>query len=113
MRGCSAWKPVLALATCACLLMSASAPAAWTPVFAPFTAYETMAGDPMAVAVGDVTGDGRTDVLVTTQGYADDRPDDRLLVYAQPRRGWLRPPRARRTHGRYTDAAGRPPRRPG
>jgi FG-GAP repeat len=38
---------------------------------------------PEAVAIGDVTGDGRNDVVMTTSFYFDDAHDYRLWVFAQ------------------------------
>ncbi len=48
-------------------------------------------GDPETVAVGDVTGDGRNDLLVTTGSYFS-RWDDSLVLYRQQADGFLAQP---------------------
>lgn len=45
-----------------------------------------------AVAVGDVNGDGRDDVVLTTTYYFDDANDYKLFVYLQDASGTLRAP---------------------
>ncbi|TCN35223.1 type VII secretion-associated serine protease mycosin [Kribbella orskensis] len=47
---------------------------------------------PETVAVGDVTGDGRDDVLLTTSFYFDDANDYKLFVFAQTPSGALSEP---------------------
>jgi VCBS repeat protein/slime mold repeat-containing protein len=47
---------------------------------------------PIAVAIGDVTGDGRPDVVMTTGHYFDPGNDYKVLVYAQTADGNLAPP---------------------
>lgn len=47
---------------------------------------------PKAAAVGDVTGDGRDDVVVTTDFYFDPDRDYHVFVYAQRPDGTLAPP---------------------
>jgi hypothetical protein len=54
---------------------------------------------PDAVAIGDVTGDGRNDVVMTTRYYFDAANDYRLRVFVQTKTGSRRPshtPRQRR-----------------
>ena len=59
-----------------------------------------------AVAIGDVTGDGRADVVVTT-GYASDPANDfHLLVLAQDASGGLLGPVSYATAGTYTSRPG-------
>ncbi|HEY3333912.1 MAG TPA: FG-GAP-like repeat-containing protein [Candidatus Limnocylindrales bacterium] len=55
-----------------------------------------------AVALGDVTGDGRTDVVLTT-GYANAASDFRLLVLAGRSDGALDAPVSYATAGTYPD----------
>jgi hypothetical protein len=81
----------LTAAALAALLVSAATvvgPAhalAPTPVFAPFLDYPV--GHGRAVALGDFTGDGRTDVVVNTHG--DFGGLDRVFLLAQGPDGWL------------------------
>jgi hypothetical protein len=46
---------------------------------------------PQNVAIGDVTGDGRNDVLLSTTFYFDEENDYKLFVYAQRADGTLAP----------------------
>lgn len=46
---------------------------------------------PENVAIGDVTGDGRNDVLLSTSFYFDEANDYKLFVYSQRPDGSLRP----------------------
>lgn len=61
--------------------------------FAAPQSYPT-GSSPSNVAIGDVTGDGRNDVLMTTGAYMGDEPgaDYMLWVYEQDADGWLKPP---------------------
>ncbi len=45
-----------------------------------------------AVAIGDVTNDGRPDVVLTTTDYFDDENDYHVFVFAQQANGSLAPP---------------------
>jgi hypothetical protein len=45
-----------------------------------------------AVRIGDVTGDGRADVVLATNNFADESIDDQLLVFAQQSDGSLAAP---------------------
>src|SRR6185369_13975425 len=47
---------------------------------------------PKAVAIGDVTGDGRSDVVMTTGFYFDSANDYRVWVFAQTAAGTLATP---------------------
>ena len=67
-----------------------AAPAA-APPFNP--AVSTPVGSqPETVAIGDVTGDGRTDVLLSTSGIGADPADNSLFVFAGRADGSLAPP---------------------
>jgi uncharacterized protein DUF11/VCBS repeat protein len=69
-------------AALACLLAVAAVPAAAAD--SNFQAYEAyrVGSSPDAVAIGDVTGDGLNDVVMTTHFYFDDANDYRLWVFA-------------------------------
>jgi hypothetical protein len=74
-------------------------------LFLPYQAI-TVPSEPDAVAVGDVTGDGRDDIVVTT-GFDFDPPNDfRLLVLAQTAAGGLAAPVSYATSGSYTARPG-------
>jgi hypothetical protein len=47
---------------------------------------------PEAVAIGDVNGDGRNDVVMTTSFYFDDENDYKLFVFLQDKEGKLNTP---------------------
>ena len=74
-----------------------------TPV--PFSPYQAVdvGSWPEAVAVGDVTGDGRSDVLMTTSYYFDAAHDYKLWVFAQQPDGTLAAPVAYPTGLQYAD----------
>jgi hypothetical protein len=57
---------------------------------------------PEAVAVGDVNGDGRVDVVMTTSYYFDPANDYRLFVFLQDQNGALQIPASYPTVGTYT-----------
>jgi hypothetical protein len=86
---------------------AASAPA--TPVaFANsglFDAYQaySVGSWPEAVAIGDVNGDGRNDVVMTTSYYFDEKNDYKLFVFLQNSSGILDSPIKYSTHGTYTN----------
>ncbi|MEJ3750490.1 VCBS repeat-containing protein [Actinomycetes bacterium KLBMP 9797] len=61
---------------------------------------------PENVAVGDVTGDGRADVLLTTSYYFDEANDYKLFVYSQRPDGSLRPEVKYQTRMAYGDTGG-------
>jgi hypothetical protein len=66
---------------------------------------------PAAVTIADVTGDGRSDVIMTTHFYFDAANDYRLWVFAQQSDGTLAPPvtyatAAAYNNGPYSVAAG-------
>ena len=60
-------------------------------LFQPYQAF-TVGSWPEAVAIGDVTGDGRADVVMTTGYYFDPANDNRVWVFAQSGAGTLAPP---------------------
>lgn len=61
---------------------------------------------PESVAIGDVTGDGRNDVLLSTSFYFDEENDYKLFVYAQRPDGTLEPGVRYDTLLGYSDSAG-------
>ena len=73
-------------------------------VFAPVQWYP-VGSNPAAVAIGDVTGDGRNDVVMTTSYYFDPANDFRLWVFAQRADGHLASPVSYATAATYS---GRP-----
>ena len=78
--------------------------AAAAGMFAQYAAYP-VGSWPEAVAIGDVTGDGRADVVMTTSYYFDPANDFRLFVFAQAADGALEPPVSYATASTYTDRA--------
>jgi hypothetical protein len=59
-------------------------------LFAPYVTYAT-GSSPQAVAVGDLNGDGRTDVALTTAGTGNPASDNMLHVFLQASDGTLQP----------------------
>jgi hypothetical protein len=59
--------------------------------FQPYQAYSTGSW-PIAVAIGDVTSDGRNDILLTTSEYFDPDNDFKLFFFKQDQNGLLAPP---------------------
>ncbi len=47
---------------------------------------------PEAVAIGDINGDGRNDVVMTTYSYFSPSTDYKLIVFTQNSSGELNPP---------------------
>lgn len=60
--------------------------------FQPYEAYPTSSW-PEVVKIGDVTGDGRNDVLLATSFYFDEENDYRLFVFAQQADGSFAAPK--------------------
>jgi hypothetical protein len=85
-------------------LILAIAPAsvlgAGADLFQPFQAYE-VGSSSEAVATGDVTGDGRNDVVMTTGFRFDPANDFRLSVFAQAADGTLLTPVSYPTGGTF------------
>jgi subtilisin family serine protease len=80
-------------------------PAMTPPPYLPPTAY-AVGSRPESVAVGDVTGDGRTDAILTTT-YAHDAANDfKLFVFAQRADGTLAAPVRYPTRLYHGDPAG-------
>lgn len=71
-------------------------------LFAPVQAYP-VGSHPEAVAIGDVTGDGRNDVVMTTSFNFDPANDYRLWVFAQRPDGHLAAPVSYPTAATYSD----------
>ena len=71
-----------------------------------FGAYQAIAlpSDADAVAIGDVTGDGRADVVVSTWYANNPAADFRIFVFAQTETGTLATPVSYATAGSYSDA---------
>ncbi len=61
-----------------------------TTLFSPYVAYPTGSW-PAAVAIGDLDGDGRNDVAMTTSSYFDPANDFMLHVFIQASDGTLKP----------------------
>lgn len=77
------------------------ASAAASGLFAPVQWYP-VGSSPEAVAIGDVTGDGRNDVVMTTSFYFDPDNDYRLWLFAQRPDGSLAAPVSYATAATYT-----------
>jgi hypothetical protein len=60
--------------------------------FAPVQEYPLQSSDPKSVAIGDVTGDGRKDVVLSTGSWANPQYDWKLLLYRQLADGSLAAP---------------------
>jgi hypothetical protein len=80
-------------------------PGAWAPPFDPYWTHD-VGSWPRAVAIGDVTGDGRDDVVMTTSFYFDPENDFRLFVFPQRPDGTLGIPTKLATRGAYGDDMG-------
>ena len=82
-EGGSHWRGVVLAALACALGVAAPAAASDDPLtFQPFAAYG-VGSDPESVAIADVTGDGRNDVLISTSSYFDPENDGKLFVFAQ------------------------------
>lgn len=73
--------------------------------FPPYRLFPT-AGDGAAVAIADVTGDARRDVLMTTGFQGEEAGRFKLLVYRQSPQGGLYAPRAYATSGIHGSSMG-------
>jgi hypothetical protein len=77
------------------LLAPARAPGSASPlVFEPVQELPPLGSYPMTVAIADVTGDRRKDVLMSTSAYQNQRYDWKVLLYRQLPNGTLAPPEA-------------------
>lgn len=86
-RGVKRW----ALGVVAAFSISTGVAGAAGTLFQPYRAFE-VGSWPEAVAIGDVTGDGRPDVVMTTDYYFDPASDFRVWVFAQTEGGSLAAP---------------------
>jgi hypothetical protein len=82
-------------------MLASPVAAATTPLFGPYAAY-SVGSSPEAVAIGDVTGDGRNDVVMTTGYYSDPANDYRLFIFAQTGAGLSATPVSYATAATYT-----------
>lgn len=97
---------VSALGLAAPLLGAVPAAAAPVPTFFAPVEIRSVGAQPAAVAIGDVTGDGRPDVLMTTNNTS--HPDsDKVLVFAQNAAGGLGAPVSYQTRMSFFDHDGR------
>ncbi len=62
--------------------------------FEPAQELQPLDSDPEAVAIGDVTGDRRKDVVMTTGAYGNPQYDWKVLLYRQQANGTLAAPEA-------------------
>jgi hypothetical protein len=90
-------------------LILAAAPAgvlgSGAPLFQPYQAIP-VGSWPEAVAIGDVTGDGRNDVVMTTNFNLDPARDFRLWVFAQAPDGTFQTPVSYATAATYATRTG-------
>jgi hypothetical protein len=86
-------RAIRVLVTCAmgALALSTGVAGAAGTLFQPYQAF-AVGSWPEAVAIGDVTGDGRADVVMTTGFYFDSSNDYRVWVFAQTGAGTLAAP---------------------
>ena len=77
------------------LLAPARAPGSASPLrFEPVQELPPLDSYPMTVAIADVTGDRRKDVVMSTGAYQNQRYDWKVLLYRQLPNGTLAPPEA-------------------
>src|ERR1043166_8181613 len=86
----------------ALVLVAGAGAASASPLFQPYVAYP-VGSWPEAVAIGDVTGDGRNDVVMVTSYYFDPDNDYHVFVFAQTPAGGLAAPVSYATSGTYTN----------
>src|SRR6266542_1960082 len=68
--------------------------------FDPYQSHD-VGSRPASVAIGDVTGDGLNDALMTTSSYRPGPADHKLFVFPQQPDGSLGPPTAYPFYGTY------------
>src|SRR5258705_13030184 len=94
---------LVAIALGAMLLMPiGAAPVSAAASFLPYQ-YILIPSEASAVAIGDVTGDGRNDIVYTTVYKGDAANDFRLWVIAQSSTGTLGSPVSYATAGTYPE----------
>jgi hypothetical protein len=71
-------------------------------MFFPYSSIPT-GSMPRAVAIGDINGDGRNDVVMVTHYNADAENDFKLFVFLQNAAGGLEPPLKYSTNGGYNN----------
>jgi serine protease len=76
------------------LLAPAGSPGSASLGFEPVQELQPLGSDPESVAIGDVTGDGRRDVVMSTGAYQSPRYDWKVLLYRQLPNGTLAEPEA-------------------
>jgi hypothetical protein len=91
-------KRLIALGAFAAFAIATGVAGAAGTLFQPYHAVD-VGSWPEAVATGDVTGDGRTDVVMTTGYYSDPANDFRVWVFAQTEGGVLSVPVSYSTGG--------------
>jgi hypothetical protein len=91
---------VLAVAALVAVPLVPALASASVSTFQPYVAYPAVP-QPDAVAIGDVTGDGRPDAVITTGYSANPAIDFKLVVLAQTAAGSLAAPVFRDTAGTY------------
>jgi fibronectin type 3 domain-containing protein len=96
---------ILSLALLLAIPMAAAPAQAASGLFLPYQAI-AVPSEADAVAIGDVTGDGRADVVFTTGYDADPANDFHVFVLAQGPDGLLAPPVGYATAGSYAQRPG-------
>lgn len=71
--------------------------------FKPYTTIWAGNSDAQAVAIGDVNGDNKNDVILVNRQYNDPVYDNKLLVYSQTDTGGLSPAAIYATTGTFAD----------
>ena len=74
------------------------------PLFYPYVNFP-VGSWPEAVAIGDVNGDGRNDVVMTTSSYNDPENDYKIHLFLQNQFGQLDPPIKYPTNSSFTNSS--------